>query len=359
MKKLPRLATLVLMIGAALSMTPHEALPCPGDGCTNTTEANMSANPSLACRVEGDAHTITVNARDLDGMTKIEISLGDQTFEPCPYDPPTTSWKTCTTTWSSVGKDPGLYTFIGRVYDTCGDTYDWAGNANVYILGGPITANDSCGKKLVLYNPAAISVQDTYSASSDVPSGTTYSWTIDRGADKAEIVSGATSATCSVRAKAASTSVNDVRIKLTYTKSGVSCSSYLGTTVQKPTSLTRQDLGYDIRTCNPIGNMRRCFRDTVYDQFGSTVAHATWDESWTGGCDLAEGDSETGCDGVMIGDDQWYRWNFDCTAGNDLWCTDDQTVNVSGWGCLLRYRRWDYLGPTSNPHIDFQNLGCP
>jgi len=175
MKKLPRLATLVLMIGAALSVTPHEALPCPGDGCTNTTEANMSANPSVACYGVGDTHTIAVNARDLDGMTKIEISLGAQTLKTCTYDPPTTSWQTCTTTWSSAGKDAGLYTFIRRVYDTCGDTYDWAGNANVYILGGPITANDSCGKKLVLYNPAAISVQDTYSASSDVPSGTTYS----------------------------------------------------------------------------------------------------------------------------------------------------------------------------------------
>lgn len=52
---------------------------------------------------------------------------------------------------------------------------------------------------------------------------------------------------------------------------GASCYSYLYTTVQKPTSVTRQDLGYDVLTCNP-GNMRRCFRDTVYDQLGSTVA---------------------------------------------------------------------------------------
>lgn len=181
---------------------------------------------------------------------------------------------------------------------------------------------------------------------------------MDQGSTKAEITAGANSITCTVRAKAASAAVNDVRLRLTYTRGGVSCYSYLYTTVQKPSSVTRQDLGYDIRTCNP-GNMRRWFRDTVRDQFGSTVGNARWDESWTGTCNLAERDSTTDCNGVMDGDDMWYRFNFVCTVGNDLWCTDDQTVNISGWGCLLRYRRWDYLGPSPNPHIDFQDIGCP
>lgn len=231
-------------------------------------------------------------------------------------------------------------------------------NCNVSVMGGAITANDSCDKKLVLYNPAGASPTETYSG---VSCGASYSWTVDQGSDKAEITAGANSITCTVRAKAASTAVNDVRLRLTYTRGGVSCYSYLYTTVQKPTSLTRQDLGCDVPTCNP-GNMRRWFRDTVYDQFDSTVANARWDESWSGGCNLSEWDDWTDCNGVLIGDDEWYRFNFVCTAGNDLWCTDDQMVNISGWGCMLKYRRWDYRGPAGpppNPHIDFQNLGCP
>jgi hypothetical protein len=303
MNSLRRIEPLVLLTAVLILATARQA---PAWECTNPTEANMSASPGAVCYGAGKTHTITVNARDLDGMKKIEIILGGQVLKTCPYDPPTTEWKTCTTTWSSVGKDPGTYSFLGAVYDRCGDAYDWGGSANVHIMGGPITANGPCDKRVVVYNPYddALAVKDTYSG---VACGASYAWTIDQGGDKAEITAGANTIACTVRAKAASAAVDDVRLKLTYTKSGVSCRKYLYTTVQKPTSIIRQDLGYSVQTCNPVGEMRRWFRDTVYDQLGSTVANARWAESWTGGCNLQQGNSATGCNGVMIGDDEWSR----------------------------------------------------
>jgi hypothetical protein len=78
-----------------------------------------------------------------------------------------------------------------------------------------------------------------------------------------------------------------------------------------------------------------------------------------GGCSLAEGDSITNCSGVMIGDDHWYRYNFTCRENDYLHCTDYQTVNISGWGCMLKYERKDYLGPYENPRMDYQDIGCP
>jgi hypothetical protein len=284
-------------------------------------------------------------------MKSIDIS-GNGVSKTCTYDPPSTDWKTCSVTWSSVGKAAGAYSFTAYILDRCDNPYGT--NCTVSVMGGPITANDSCGKKLVLYNPAGNSPTDSYSG---VACGASYAWTIDQGSDKAQIVSGASSITCTVRATAASGAVDDVRLKLTYTRGAASCSSYLSTTVQKPTSISRSDLGYSAQTCNPVGNMERRFRDTVYDQFGSPVGRAYWDESWAGGCNLTPGDVQTDCNGQMT--DYWTRSGFQCTVGRTLWCTDDQTVNVSGWGCMLHYRRSDYLGPSPTPTIEFQNIGCP
>jgi len=315
----------------------------------------MSATNPGVCLGSGTTHTISVTARDLDGIKSISIS-GNGVSKTCNYTPPTTVSKTCSTTWSSVGKQAGIYSFTAEITDACDNVVGT--NCTVSVMGGAITANGPCDKKLVLYNPYndAVAVLDTYSG---VACSTSYNWIVDQGGDKAEVILGAKTITCTVRAKAASTAVDDVRLRLTYTRGGVNCYSYFYTTVQKPSSLTREDLGYDPPpTCNPQGDMTRWFRDTVHDQFGSTVANATWDESWTGGCGLEEGDTTTGCNGAMIGNDEWSRWGFACTVGNDLWCTDDQTVNVSGWGCKLKYQRWDYLGPSPNPHIDAEDLGC-
>jgi hypothetical protein len=99
----------------------------------------------------------------------------------------------------------------------------------------------------------------------------------------------------------------------------------------KKIEIIRQDLGYSVQTCNPVGEMRRWFRDTVYDQLGSTVANARWAESWTGGCNLQQGNSATGCNGVMIGDDEWSRWNFTCTGGERSvvhWRSDRQRLGL-------------------------------
>jgi len=60
--------------------------------CTYGTEASMSATPPGACLGSGTSHTITVTARDLDGMKSIEITQGTTTLRTCTYDPPTTSW---------------------------------------------------------------------------------------------------------------------------------------------------------------------------------------------------------------------------------------------------------------------------
>lgn len=235
-------------------------------------------------------------------------------------------------------------------------------NCNVSVMGGAITANDSCDKKLVLYNPAGASPTETYSG---VSCGASYSWTVDQGSDKAEITAGANTITCTVRAKAASAAVNDVRLRLTYTRGGASCYSYMYTTVQKPTSLTRSAFVYEWQQCQPVTNkvdMQGHYTDTVYDQFGQTVAHAYWAENWAGGfaCIQNQRNAFTGCAGTVT--DTWSRLppnSTTCTVNRVLICGDTQTVTVSGWGCKLRYSRADYSGPSPTPTMDGADIGCP
>lgn len=264
-------------------------------------------------------------------------------------------------TWIAPDQ-PGLYQITLRADDVDGlpagdegSRNDDPGSASVTVkvIGGPIHADDVCGKKLVLYNPAANSPQESFSAAPNQPAGTTYNWTIDQGDDKAEIVGSTTSATCWVRAKAASGAGNDVRMKLTYSNSGTSTDAYLTTTVQRPTGLVRQDLGYTVQQCAPVAYVERRFLDTVYDQLGQATAWAWWDESWD--TQMQQRDESTDCNGQVL--DLWIN-GFDgyCDLRGRL-LSGTQTVTVSGWGCFLRYYREDWDG--FPPSILWWNPGCP
>jgi len=223
----------------------------------------------------------------------------------------------------------------------------------VKVIGGPIHADGPCDKRLVLSNPAGDSIVDSFSAAAGQPNGTTYQWSIDQGADKAEIVGATVNASCQVRAKAASGAANDVRIKLVYTNAGLSYTAYLTTTVQRPTTLGRVDLGYVIQQCVPVVSVARQFLDTVRDQLGQPVPYAFLDESWD--VAMQEGDTFTDCNGQAV--DTWANGFGGICDQRGLWLDGRQTVQVSGWGCFLKYHRqdWDGVPPT----IVGANVGCP
>jgi len=275
------------------------------------------------------------------------------------------TWGDGTPSSSGLGQQhrwtaPGTYTVTLAADDPnwirADDPTAMKGIGGNYVIGGPIHADDPCGKKLVLAGDSQYEVTDQFAAHPNQPSGTTYDWMVDQGADKAEVVEPKTNATCKIRAKAASTAENDVRIRLTYTNRGVSCYAYLTTTVQKPTHLVREDLGYTVRTCVPSPWVERQFRDTVYDQFNQPVANAWWGETWNPPIG-SQNSLYTLCDGHII--DVWSNTQAEICSdpvGEALY-SGTQTVNVSDWGCFLRYHRDDRRGWPGT--IDYANLGCP
>jgi hypothetical protein len=296
--------------------------------------------------------TMSAGAHDGNGLSKIELYIDGVKVHECPV-----SAFDAYCEYSMIYGVAGDHVFKAVAYDVCGNTGEDTKQFHC-LGGGAITPLDPCGKKLVLYNPAGQSLTDQYtlSTAASEPEGTTYEWDVPQGEgdDKAGCVSGCTTQTATYQAKAASAAENDVRIRVKIMNSGFTCNVHLLTTVQKPTRVERQYLGYVARRCDPP-YMEIQFRDTVFDQIGAGAAtpRAFCDESWT--IPMWENDRYTDCNGQVL--DHWFSTMGGICDARGILASGDQTVSVSGWGCLLGYHREDWDGVPGS--IVYSNIGCP
>lgn len=274
-------------------------------------------------------------------------------------------FNTATTTVSGLTK-AGLYRIRAQCCSSCtvsggtmGDTID------IKVVGGAIVILDACGdtngKYLLLANPASSSPLESYGREPGQPTGTTYKWEISSGDDKAHIVGSDTDTTVDLKADAE----GDLTLKLTCTYDSLVCVSTLDTSVHKPNKANSSV------TCTPV--TWRCFITPPYmdawryvyyyirDGSNNDVPHALWDESWSGGCNLDEGDAYTNCGGVVT--DMIWCWRSSICNSHGILCSDTQTIKISGWPVSGVFwtntmRFVDGVPPSSHPYIDLPGL-CP
>jgi hypothetical protein len=238
---------------------------------------------------------------------------------------------------------------------------------DVTIFGGEIEPQDGCsdyGKFLLLWNPASSSPLEFYMVPTGQPSGTTYKWEISIGVSKAEIAGSDTGSSVSLKPLAE----GDLTLKLTYTYEEHTCIQTLATAVQKPNMNNSSVVcGLGPWWCNthpnpPYMEAKRYVKYYIRDGSNRPVYKAFWDESWTGGCSLAEGDVDTDCEGCAS-DTIWCRRYWYCDA-RGLICSDTQNIKVSGWPASGYFwtntmRFTDGEQPGSCPIVILVGRGCP
>jgi len=203
----------------------------------------------------------------------------------------------------------------------------------VHAFGGPVQEADT---NLELLYPVETSPPRDYSARGGQPAGTTYSWMIIQGADKAEITAGGNSETVRVEGRGPS-GIGEVQLQIKYRHGEAEGFWMVGLTVHKPTrpNSTRA-IGNLVQ--NPGPPRWECHVPVIYtarSQHNYVFVNMLWDETvWPleddPGNPGAQGDRHTDANGQVedwISFYQEHAWH----QPRHMVGHHGQTIRLGGW----------------------------
>jgi len=291
----------------------------------------------------------------------------------CTHGPSTAdcSWDTPGDKWVCCCLDDDARFTGGGVGSASDDGTLPLQDGKVTVFGGPITSTTD-DTSLYVWYPASENAghQKTFSATSGQPSGTTYSWQIAQGADKAHIVGSTTLAQVTLEPDAPSASPGgDVLLRLTYTYGGSQAPYDLALSVRKPDA---GNSSWALRSPSPrnelSGGIYLNGEITVYtvkDQLGALMCTtACWTEvlvrlngtlgMGTPVVDLATDGNGQSKDNHVLMTSAPVLWGM--PLQNVLYVEIDQRVTWNGWGAtgganpstglpaFWRFRIFNYTG---------------
>ena len=239
---------------------------------------------------------------------------------------------TFTTKWTALG-DHTITATCGTSSKTC----------KVTVIGGDIKPSN--GVKLYVWCPSSKNAEHrkTFERKTGQQSGTTYSWSITNGSDKAHISGSTTGQSVEVEPDAASGNKDDVTLHLIYTYDGVDCSSDITLSVCRPSSVNSTwdpptDICKERSSDTCLYAIGKEVKFTFKDQLGNIMPEeATWDEKLV--LVSGSGTMQTG-GGTCEEDGTSYDWRVTCMGQNDFCGMPDTVINHDVWDQRIIVNGW-------------------